>query len=344
MKVCNPFHFPKKNNLDLLRLIFAVQVIFQHSSQHLGSSVPGILKHFPGVPAFFFVSGFLIYSSYQFTSPTHYFKNRCLRLFPALFFVAIGGVLILWIAKGWGYLFDHFPLVLLWFCGQITIFQAFNPSQFNDVGVGVINGVLWTITTEILFYLFIPLLVICEKTFRHSLFLFILASFFFYAMGEDLLGELIYADKSAYDYLCLTPVVWGWMFGLGILSVKYFHFLKDVLPYLVLLVLPMVWIIHGEYGGLWLESSGNKLGLLYFIFYSGLILWAAFFLPPFLIKFDLSYGLYIWHMPIINLLLILKTPSIGLALSYSLLLALASWFIIEKNAIKFKKSSLKNVL
>lgn len=57
--------FPRLNNLEWLRLFFALQVVAGHCSAHLGLRLPKILAFFPGVPAFFFVSGFLIYASYS---------------------------------------------------------------------------------------------------------------------------------------------------------------------------------------------------------------------------------------------------------------------------------------
>jgi peptidoglycan/LPS O-acetylase OafA/YrhL len=85
--------FPRKNNLEWLRLIFAMQVVFSHASSHLESTfkLPEFISNFPGVPAFFFVSGFLIYSSYLNSPGRRYFLNRFLRLFPGLVMITIGG-------------------------------------------------------------------------------------------------------------------------------------------------------------------------------------------------------------------------------------------------------------
>lgn len=85
--------FPRKNNLEWLRLIFAMQVVLAHAANHLesGFKLPGFMSNFPGVPAFFFVSGFLIYPSYLNSPGKRYFENRFLRLFPGLVMVTIGG-------------------------------------------------------------------------------------------------------------------------------------------------------------------------------------------------------------------------------------------------------------
>jgi peptidoglycan/LPS O-acetylase OafA/YrhL len=83
--------FPRNNNLEWLRLIFAAQVVLVHVAEHLKMEIPSFIKHFPGVPAFFFVSGFLIYASYLNAPGRRYFENRFLRIYPALVLVTLGG-------------------------------------------------------------------------------------------------------------------------------------------------------------------------------------------------------------------------------------------------------------
>ncbi len=148
--------FPRNNNLEWLRLVFAVQVIAEHTAEHLGLEFPEIIKRFPGVPAFFFVSGFLIYTSYLNAPGRCYFENRFLRLFPGLTLVTFGAAMVALVAHGWRDLFENFHLYALWALAQTTLGQAYNPPLFRDVGIGVLNGALWTITTEILFYLAVP--------------------------------------------------------------------------------------------------------------------------------------------------------------------------------------------
>ena len=90
------FLFPMFNNLEWMRLIFALQVVVTHTISHFQTSVhlPALISNFPGVPAFFFVSGFLIYSSYLNAPGIRYFSNRFLRLFPGLVIVTLGGGLL----------------------------------------------------------------------------------------------------------------------------------------------------------------------------------------------------------------------------------------------------------
>ena len=135
-----------------------------------------------------------------------YYQNRFLRVFPALFFVTIGGLGVVVASKGLVFVSENLSSCLIWFLAQISLGQAFNPSLFRDIGVGVINGALWTITTEIIFYLIVPLLVSMEKSFRHTVLLLSLISYIFYIFGPSLFNEAIYRDKSLYDIFALTPI------------------------------------------------------------------------------------------------------------------------------------------
>lgn len=338
--------FPRTNNLEWLRLIFATQVVVMHSGEHLGFAVPGIISHFPGVPAFFFVSGFLIYASYLNAPGRRYFENRFLRLYPALLFVTLGAALIVLIAHGFHDLRDHFRVYGIWFVAQTTLGQAYNPSLFRDVGVGVINGSLWTLTTEMLFYLTVPIVVWLEHRFRFAVLVLIGLSFAIYAAGPVFFGRALYGSKNLFDFLALTPIVWGWMFGFGILALKNFKVVERGLKYLPIAVLPMTaMILFGS--GIMFGSVGNRLGLLYFACYVCLVLWFGFAVPYVPLRFDLSYGTYVWHMPIINLLLVSKiNPGITafiLAGVLTFAVATLSWFVVEKPALKLKRRSLKPV-
>ena len=79
------------NNFDLLRLFAALQVAMTHSALYLDHEyfIFSYLYVVPGVPIFFFLSGYLIYGSYEssFKNPDplkNFYYKRFLRLYPAL--------------------------------------------------------------------------------------------------------------------------------------------------------------------------------------------------------------------------------------------------------------------
>lgn len=328
--------------MEWLRLLFALQVAFEHAGAHLGYPIPAFIAHFPGVPAFFFVSGFLIYASYLNSPGQRYFENRFLRLFPGLVFVTLGGAAVALTAHGWHDLAVNAPSYAIWLLAQTTLGQAYNPALFRDVGVGVINGSLWTLTTEILFYAVVPVIACLEQRFRFTVLALFMLSFTIFVFGPLLANVPVYRNKTAYDLIALTPVAWGWMFFSGILALKYFAQIQRWLKFLPLLAIPggaMAALGDGPMFG----SVGNRLGLLYFACYVGLVLWFAFSTRCVRLSFDLSYGCYVWHMPIINLLLVLAIPSLALAIGSTVAMAVLSWFLVERPALRLKRQSLKSL-
>jgi peptidoglycan/LPS O-acetylase OafA/YrhL len=331
--------FPRDNNLNWLRLIFAFQVVVVHVGEILDFRLPDIVGNFPGVPAFFFVSGFLIYASYRNAPGRRYFENRFLRLFPGLLAVTLGGACVALFARGWHDVINHFPTYAGWFVAQVTLGQAYNPDLFRQIGTGVINGALWTITTEILFYMAVPVIVRLEARFRHTVIVLIALSFVIYAINPSVWTWEVYRRKSIYDVLAITPIVWGWMFGFGILAVKHFGAVQRWGKYLPWLLVPLVvQILVGE--GLLFHSTGNRVGIIYYACYAGLVVWLAFFTRYVPLTVDLSYGVYIWHLPVANLLLVLGEWRTTPYYVITLMLAALSWFLVEKPALGLKRKSL----
>ena len=169
----------------------------------------------------------------------------------------------------------------------------------------------------------------------------VVVSFGIYALGPALWPRPIYRDKTLYDMLALTPVAWGWMFGFGILAAQYFESIKKYIgPMAILAVVCVPFMLSGE--GLVWGSFGNRLGLLYFLVYMALILGFAFATPYVPLKPDLSYGLYVWHMPIVNLLLVSVAfaHSFWLAVGLTVVMASLSWYLVEQPALRLKRTSL----
>ena len=344
--------FPRKNNLDWLRLIFAAQVLLAHTIGHLNGpgEIPVFIQYVPGVPAFFFISGFLVYSSYINASGRIYFENRIIRIYPGLLAVTLAGVGITLYAHG-GALIDNAQIYLFWFFCQVTVGQAYNPELFEDVGLGKINPSLWSLTVEILFYLFIPTIVWLEKRFSLALPILAVVSFLLYSCGSYLFTDVIYRRSTLNEFIMLTPIAWGWMLGIGIIARKYFDYIQRGIKYFPLAILPMAIMVayennpvldHDLFFGAG-PSLGNRLGLLYYICYACLILWVAFELPYLPLSYDLSYGIYIWHMPVANLLTEIGLSNVYLAISCTILIAFFFWFMIEKPLLSKKKKSLKAI-
>ena len=341
----------KNNNLDVLRLVFAVQVMLVHLGQEFNSDliakITSIVKYFPGVPAFFFLSGFLIYASYsQNRNLNQYISNRFYRLYPGLIFATFGGLVLA--IFGHQILFGDLPdtyLSIKWVFAQLTLGQGWNPDEFRMIGNGVINGVLWTITVELMFYCVVPLIVWVETRIKYFVWYASVLSFAVYSTEVSFINIPSLGSTPLFDYLKLTPIVWGWMFGLGILSYKYFSYLSVILKHGHWLILLMLGLICLDIDSdILFKTVGNRLGIIYFLIYSAVILYIGFHNKVLHIKNDLSYSIYIWHMLVINFLIVIDVTSITLALFLTIGIAYFSWMCIEKPCLKLKSWSIRSGL
>ena len=230
-----------------------------------------------------------------------------------------------------------------WFFAQITLGQAVNPDSFRNLGTGVVNGALWTITVEILFYISVPFIVWIERKVKYFVPLLAILSFVFFSFGEILLANWNLEEKNLYRYFKLTPVVWGWMFLVGVLAFKNISVIQQRFKW-ILLGLPVMVICSfiDAPDSVFFAAQGNRLGLIYFIGYCSVIVYLGFGLRALKLDFDISYGVYIWHMVIINFFLVFGHYSVVSVVITTLLIAGFSWFVIEKPALAFKKSSIRN--
>lgn len=338
----------KLNNLDWLRLFFALQVMVYHCFHHLnGGILPTSLtfiNYLPGVPAFFFASGFLIYASCKNTSNNLiYAKNRFLRLFPGLVFVTFGGLFLILFAHWDHNIINEIPTYLIWFFAQMTIGQAYNPSLFNDIGLGVINGALWTITVEILFYIAVPIIIFLERKFSRVVYFLFFLSFLIYSFGGSLLSEYSLLGKNLFRYFELTPIVWGWMFMAGIICFKKIDFVDKYIKHFYLAIIPLLILITLNIpDSVLFTPFDNRLGLIYFLSLCLIILYLAFVTPVIKLNLDLSYSIYIWHLVIINFLLTIDIKNIFIAFLLVTFISLISWYLVEKPYLKKKQKTIRS--
>ncbi|MDR6463013.1 acyltransferase [Chryseobacterium sediminis] len=351
----------KINNFDLIRLLAALQVVFTHSVHHLeikgmiGEFGDMFVYYFPGVPIFFTISGFLIYWSFDRNSDniTKYFKNRLLRLYPALWFCLLITIVLLLYDAQHPFLILKAKEFWLWIIGQLTIFQFWTPDILRFWGVSAPNGSLWTIVIEIQFYIFVPVLYFLLKTFKEKKFLVILtfiiislAFNIYFAQFPD--GTMI--NKLA--GITVFPYLYNFLFG--VLSYIYWDKIKGVVEnkgllwisfYIAYIVIFGNWL-GNDLNSYFLRSPYHLISNIILVF---VVLSASFTYNSIsgkLLKHnDISYGIYIYHMLIINLLVQRKmfadTQYLILAFISTIILASVSWFFVEKKFLKFKNSNKK---
>lgn len=334
-----------KNNFDLLRLFAAIQVAIAHMSSHLDHTVPFLswMSALPGVPIFFFLSGLLIYGSYVTslsadTPLRNFFIKRALRLYPGLWMCLLISAMFL---LGSGYLLRNFPSTLeliAWISAQTTFFQFYNPDFLRAFGAGTLNGALWTIAVELQFYLLFPLV-------HHLLqkgHIPIIATVSVFVILNQVNIYLNPKETALEKILNVSFIPWFYMFLIGAITAHYSVLRAWLLKSSLIASIILLWftyIFSEAYGLQW----GNGINPIGFALIATICLHLAFRKPDlsntYIKKNDISYGVYIYHMPVVNLILYLLGPGswqFYLALLLTFIFASISWFLVEKPFLRRK--------
>jgi peptidoglycan/LPS O-acetylase OafA/YrhL len=342
----------KTNNFDLIRLAAALQVSVTHAMNLFSVSGrewrPHIITNLlPGVPIFFFISGFLISNSFERNPSLRDFtRNRVLRIYPALvvcFAVSVAAALMT------GY-FARLQAPWFawagWVAAQLSIAQFYNPAFIYSASRQILNAPIWTISIELQFYALVPLLYavlrLRKTTARRGdavLAGLAIAFLILNLAWSHLLDE---EDHRLYLIIGVTCLPWLYMFLVGVLCQRNFarvhswlggRFILLAGAY-VLLALFAQRVLHWR--------IDNNLSPPVFIALSIVTFAAAFSAPSLsdrlLRRNDLSYGVYLYHWPVI-VLLVFTGVAVGLrggllAVSVALALAAASWWLIERPALR----------
>jgi peptidoglycan/LPS O-acetylase OafA/YrhL len=342
-----------RNAFDLIRLLAALQVAVVHSTESLAPGLAGswwirLLALFPGVPIFFFISGLLISRSYETNSDLReYAVNRSLRIFPALV-VCVALNLVMVASTGYfATVSAGVGDVVLLGLAKSTFLQFYNPDFMRGFGDGVLNGSLWTICVELQFYCLVPLLYVALRGFdRHRSNLRLLALTAVFFAFHQLLGLLApeHGETIAWKLFHVSFLPWFYMFLVGVLVQRNLDRLLPIaqrVPMLPLLGGYVAWAWVARAAGL---SLGNGLSFLVFLPLAFLVFRAAFSglreASERLRRNDVSYGVYIWHMPFVNQLLFYEHEGTGMlaaALVATVAAATLSWFLVERPMLTLKR-------
>lgn len=336
----------KENNFDLIRLLAALQVVLGHGIGFLhvgeGSRIGQLRFLFPGVPIFFTISGFLISASWERTPHLRtYFRNRFLRIFPGLWacFAFTLTLILLFKVVGFGDLL-HWPM-LKWILAQLTFFQSWTLDLLSSWGSGIPNWSLWSIPVELQFYLLLPFIYLILGRLHplYKLGALLLASVAFNAyLAHAVSGGL----TAVQERLSLTILPYFCCFAFGSILYHAWGRIRRFVEGKAVLWMAI-------YLTFWLFSSSLPSyfpkGLQYIsnLLLSILTISAAFTLPQLgrrLRGHDLSYGIYLYNMPVINGMIALgwtgRVEYLLLAFVVTVALAALSWYGVERRTLRLK--------
>jgi len=341
----------KLNNFDLLRIFAASQVLTCHTVLHLHVFAPQwlmkLIYAFPGVPIFFVISGFLISLSYERSSGLKsYCRNRVLRIYPGLWCCILSTILV---AALFGYSFASGQAVV-WAAGQLAG-AIYTPEFLKSFGVGSYNGSLWTIPVELQFYFVLPALYwLTRQGTRNQTTYFWLAWLTFVAIGfaasvmftpldgsagEPTLHKLIRYSFLPHFYLFMSGVLLQrlkahqskWIAGKAAYWLAAYLALYFALPKAPLAYVPTTLLLGIVTVSMAYTAPGISLKILR--------------------GNDISYGVYIYHGLLVNMIVELRLADrveFWMVAACTYLVGYLSWIAVERPFLRKKQQTISPTL
>ena len=319
------------NNFDILRLILAVLVFFAHWNTLTSQDISNQLFHLSGyaVHMFFIVSGFLIFWSFDADqNKKRFYIKRFFRIFPLYAFLIILQTLF-FIGFSDGSTFE----VIKYFIANIFFLNFLAPSvgsTLSSLEVNAINGSLWTLKNEVVFYLIVPLLFMFYKKWGGYILLILYSLSVVYMFAVDYLGmEKLLVQFPAQVRLFMVGIL---------LYILFDKFNKNNIYLLAIVSLILL---------IFLKDNTYFNYILYPFCIGFMMIFLVYFVKNIKVNFDFSYSLYILHFPVIQLALYFEinptNPIISFVVLFAVILVL-SYFsekYIEKRFIKIGREIVK---
>lgn len=331
------------NNFDLLRLIAAFLVIFYHCfrvSMHeymepIFTTSRGYLNVGTiGLYIFFLISGYLITESFT-KRPKHYFRNRILRVFPALATVVLLSAFVLGPLVSF-YSADAYFSNKMTYVYLVNMFPVFStwllPGVFYQNPTHVVNMPLWSLSGLIVLYAVFFLIGKSKVKLNYAMpLLFVAATATYYLCIKH---WAYYIDGF---YLVVMPDMrMVSFFALGscfYLFQKRIRYNPEIL--LALMIFSVAFYLYH------MPNIAAFLLLPYAVFFFAFSKRFKFHKAA---KYgDFSYGLFLYTFPVQQLIYLFTGGQISIAallvlsLAGGLACAYASWHLVEKCALTGKK-------
>jgi peptidoglycan/LPS O-acetylase OafA/YrhL len=352
---------PRRNSLNFLRLMLALTVVVTHALPLAAFAVIGGINGTGfgeiAVYGFFGLSGYLIAGSAGRTRSGRFLWHRFLRIFPAYWVCLIVTAFVFgpiaWV---------HNPPTL--HCDVACYFSATNNSPYGYIYRNLFlvvhqtsiagtprgslepliwNGSLWSLSYEFLCYLLLMGLAMAHLLKHRFAILAMTGSLWLLVFVITLTPALnhkfnLFENYTEFDILKLTTT-----FFVGAVIYLFQDSLPDsgwlALVTASLFVGCLFWPTGGENPSFSFTASDLLIPLMAYP-----LLWLGIHLPFHRIgkENDYSYGVYIYGFPIAQLLVIFGVekwgigPYAALAILSTALLAILSWWVIEKRALRLK--------
>lgn len=334
----------RKNNFDLIRLLAAIVVVIAHTASNSQYesflTLETIFNPKTAVDAFFIISGFLIFRSFDNSSSlSSYIKKRAKRILPAYAAVIIVCACALFFVSSVSFS-EYFNLEFFQyiFYNLLTLnfLQSTLPGVFVDnPQTAAVNTSLWTIKIEVMFYIVVPFIAYFLGKINKALgigiiyFLSILYSNVVMQFSDRLSPELVIQLEQQ------LPGQMAFFISGALLYYFYDKFSDNVM-----LLLPIAAFIIA------IHNYALEIYLFYPFALAVIVIYFCLkfkYLGNFSKYGDFSYGMYIWHFPILQVFVhynLFRNPWIGTPLVFAcvFLASYLSWNFIEKPFLRRKSN------
>jgi len=325
------------NNFDLLRLTLAILVFFAHWNTLTFQNFTYFPFHLStyAVHMFFIVSGFLIFWSFDADqNKKHFYIKRFFRIFPLYAFLIILQTLFFVV-----FVDGNVSQILKYFVSNIFFLNFLAPSvggTFSDLYVNAINGSLWTLKNEVVFYALVPPIFMFYKKWGRVFLVMLYTLSAIYMFGVDYISSINLVSRHHADILLFQFPAQVRLFLVGILLYTlYKRFNQNNSFFLAIMSFTLIALLGGN----------SLFDYSVYPFCIGFIMvYLVYFVKKINISFDFSYSFYILHFPVIQLALYFNlNPSNPLVsfLSIFFVILFLSYFsekYIEKRFIQIGKN------
>lgn len=332
------------NNMAVVRYVLSFLVLISHTAALAQISLPISNYSFIAVGGFFTLSGFLLFASFQ-KKPSlkYYLSRRAKRILPPYFLVVIVCAITFvtisslswkdyYTDKGfWEYLIANLSFLNFIHPSLPGVFEG---NQYTDSAV---NGSLWTMKGEWICYFSVPCIywILSKKKnlnvclFMILIILCILISYVLYYTGEETKNDIYFTFSKQFS------TIFVFFYTGCLINILYKYFLKY--KWYILVIDLSIICLSGYYEIIYYTIIRPLAISVLVIWFSQVGKWGYFLRN----HDDLSYDIYLFHYPIIQLcvywslpnkinpLLILLIVSLG-----SFICSLISWNLIGKRFLK----------
>lgn len=183
----------------------------------------------------------------------------------------------------------------VWIFAQCSVLQFWTPNCLKSFGCGTPNGALWTVGVMVQSYIVIWLLyrVLHKRTIKRWGIIILLG------ISINLITPMIqnFIPSILYKLVLQTFLPYIWMFILGAFLSEYFDEIVDTLKaYWILFFIVSIIVSVTKF-------DAGIYRTLKVLFLAPAVIGFAYKYDMLNFKYDISYGIYIYHMVVINIMI-----------------------------------------